>query len=172
MSNQRENSLSSLPDEIHALGERIKETMPRYTACLKGVSGLPSEFDRRFWVSRVQALVAKMKAEYEKYHAQAQSAGFTAKFATLAVDIALRAGGMEPIPPPESPRVGISLSPNGTIEPDLLNYPQRRPDAILFTFERFEAVAQRLGEEIMKGTAVPESEEDVPRLIYAVASQL
>jgi hypothetical protein len=79
---------------------------------------------------------------------------------------------MEPIVPPPYPEVGISISPSGIIEPTLLNYPSAGPGVISVTIEKFEGIARKVEEEIMKGTAVPKNEEDVPRLIYAVASQL
>jgi len=169
MSNQREWSLHDLPGEVRELKDRMEHLLPSYLAGLERLCQLPEEFNRRFWVSCLEALLAKVKTNYQKYQTQAQSADFMAKFATLTMDIALKAGGMEPVVPPESPRVGISLSPTGTIEPDLLNYPQRRPDAILLTLERFETVAQRLGGEIMKGTVVPENEGEIGKLIYDLA---
>jgi len=172
MSKQKEQGLSSLPDEIRALGERIKETLPRYTACLKGLSGLPSEFDKRFWVSCVRALLVKVRADHQKWQAQAPSAGLAAKLTTLALDVALKAAGMEPIAPPPYPEVGISISPSGIIKPTLLNYPSAEPGVISVTIEKFEAIARKVEDEIMKGTATPESEEDIPKLIYAAASQV
>jgi len=41
-----------------------------------------------------------------------------------------------------------------------------QPDVILITFEQFQATAQRLKGEILKGTVVPKSEDEIPRLIY------
>ena len=169
MSNQREWSLHDLPREVRELKGRMEHLLPSYLAGLDRLCHLPEEFNRRFWVSCLEALLAKVKTNYQKYQTQAQSADFMAKFATLAMDIALKAGGMEPVAPPESPRVGISLSPTGTIEPDLLNYPQRQPNAIVIAYEKFEAIAQRLKGEILKGTVVPNSEDEIPRLIRAHA---
>jgi len=166
MFNQREWSLHDLPGEVRELKGRMEHLLPSYLAGLQRLSQLLEEFNRRFWVSCLEALLAKVKTNYQKYQTQAQSADFMAKFATLAMDIALKAGGMEPVVPPESPRVGISLSPTGTIEPDLLNYPQRQPNAIVIAYEKFEAIAQRLKGEILEGTLVPKSKDEIPKLIY------
>jgi hypothetical protein len=50
--------------------------------------------------------------------------------------------------------------------PALFDDPNRQPDVILITFEEFEAIAQRLKGEILKGTLVPKSKDEIPKLIY------
>ena len=40
---------------------------------------------------------------------------------------------------------------------------------ILVTLEEFEAIAQRLKVELLKGTIVPTGEEEIPRLIRDLA---
>ena len=137
MFNQRERSLDDLLDEVRQLRERMKGILPPYTASLKENSQLPEEFERRFWASCVEALLEKVKVDYRKYQARAQEASLYGKIMTLAADIVLKAGGMESIPPPESLRVGISLSPSGKIVPALMDDPNRQPDAILVTYEEF-----------------------------------
>ena len=73
---------------------------------------------------------------------------------------------MEPIAPPPSVRIGISISPLGKIEPALFDGPNRQPGVILITLEEFEKIAQRLKGEVLKGTIVPTSEDEIPKLIY------
>ena len=116
-------------------------------------------------------MLAKVKTNYQKWQAQAQKADFLGKFMTMGVDVVLKAGGMEPIAPPPSARISISISSLGKIEPALFDDPNRQPDVILITFEEFEAIAQRLRGEIMRGTVVPKSEDEVPKLIYNLASK-
>jgi len=70
---------------------------------------------------------------------------------------------------PPSPRIGISISPLGKIEPALLDDPYKPPNVILLTFEEFEAIAQRLKVELLKGTIVPADEGEIPRLIRGLA---
>ena len=118
----------------------------------------------------MEALLAKVKTEYQKWQAQANKADFLGKFATAAIDIALKAGKMEPIAPPPSPKVGISISPSGKIEPALLNNQYRQPGVIMITFEEFEAITERLKSEMLKGTVVPKSEDEIPKLIYSLAA--
>jgi hypothetical protein len=88
------------------------------------------------------------------------------KFMTIGVDAVLKAGGMEPITPPPPARIGIPISPLGRIEPSLFDDPNRQPYVILITFEEFEAIAQRLKGEILEGTVVPKSTDEIPSLIY------
>jgi len=83
----------------------------------------------------------------------------------------LKAGGMEPIPLPNSLRLGVSISPSGKIVPTLMDDPNRQLDAVIVTYEEFVAVAQRLKDELLKGTLVPSSEDEIPRLIYSLASK-
>ncbi|MCD6453611.1 MAG: hypothetical protein J7K77_04940, partial [Dehalococcoidales bacterium] len=100
----------------------------------------------------------------------AQRADFLGKFMTLGIDVVLKAGGVEPIALPASPRIGISMSPSGKIEPTLIDDLNRQPDAILITFEKFEAITQRLRDEILKGIVMPKSENEIPKLIYSLAA--
>ena len=108
----------------------------------------------------------QIKSNYQNWQAEAPKADLLAKFMTMAMDIALKAGKMEPIALPPSPKVGISISPSGKIEPALLNNQYRQPGVIIITFEEFEAIAQRLKSEMLKGTVVPKSEDEIPKLIY------
>lgn len=170
MFSQRERSLDNLLGETRELKERIKQVLPSYTASLKELSSLPEEFERRFWASRVEALLQMVKADYENFRAKAQKADLLGKFMTLGIDIALKAGGMEPIAPPPPTQLGISVSPSGKIAPDWIDNPNREPGAIFVTYEEFVAIAQRLEDKLLKGTIVPSSEDEIPRLIYGEAS--
>jgi len=149
----------------------MEQLTPPYRAALERVAQMPVEFDRRWWSSRVDVLIEKVKVGYQNYQAQAQQADLYAKFMTAAIDIALRAGRMEPVPPPDSLRAGISISLSGTIEPALLGDPSRREGVVLLKFEEFEAIARRLKKEILKGTVVPKNEVEIPGLIFTLASQ-
>ena len=170
MSNQRERSLDDLLNEVRQLRERIKAILPSYTALLKEVSQLPEGFEYGFWASCVEALLEKVKADYQKYQAQAQKADLWGKSVTLMADIVLKAGGMEPMPLPNPLRIGVSIHPSGKIEPALMDDPNKLPDAILVTYEEFLAIAQRLKDRLLKGTIVPTSEDEIPELIYNLAS--
>ncbi len=90
---------------------------------------------------------------------------------TLGVDIVLKAGGMGPTALPASLQVGISISQTGRIEPALIDDLNRQPDVILITFEKFEAIVQRLKGELLKGAIAPTSEDEIPKLVYDLASE-
>lgn len=163
--------MDNLLQEVSDLRERMEKLLPTYIASLDMLSQAPEEFTRRFWASCVEALLQKVRAEYQKYQAQAQKADFLGKFMTLGIEAVLKAGGMEPIPPAASLQVGMSISPSGKIEPALIDDPYRQSDAILITFEQFEAIAQRLRGEILKGMIVPKSEDEISKLIYGLAAE-
>jgi len=171
MSNQREWSLNKFLGEVRELKERMEKVFPSYLASLEKVPQLPVEFEHRWWSSRAEVLLEKVRADYQKYQVQAQKADFLGKFMTLGIDVALKAGGMQPVALPPSPRIGISMSPSGKIEPALIDDLNRQPDAILITFEKFEAITQRLKGEILKGKVVPKSEDEIPRLVYGLAAE-
>lgn len=76
---------------------------------------------------------------------------------------------MQPVALPPSLRIGISIFPSGKIEPALLDDPYKPPNVILATLEEFETIAQRLKVELLKGTIVLTGEEEIPRLIRALA---
>ena len=170
MSSQREWNLNNFLGEVSELKERAEKVFPSYLASLKRIPQLPDEFERRWWASRIEALLARVRTDYQKWQAQAQRADFLGKFMTLGIDVVLKAGGVEPIAPPASPRIGISMSPSGKIEPTLIDDLNRQPDAILITFEKFEAITQRLRDEILKGIVMPKSENEIPKLIYSLAA--
>ena len=171
MSSQNEHGLGDILCVVGQLKERIKAILPSYTASLKELSQLPDEFERRFWASRVEALLQMVKADYENFRAKAQEVDFLAKFMTVGIDIVLKAGGMQPIAPPPPPQLGVTISSSGNIEPDWLDNPNREPGAIFVIYEEFMAIAQKLKDELLRGTIVPTSEDEIPTLVYNLASK-
>jgi len=170
MSSQNEHSLDNLLSEVRQLKERMKGILPSYTALLKEISQLPDKFEGRFWVSCVEPLLEKVRADYQNYQAQAQKVDLMGKLMTMGMNIALKTGGMEPVPPPNSLRLGLCIHPSGKIEPALIDDSNKPPDAILVTYEGFVGIAQRLKDKLLNGTIVPNSEDEIPELIYNLAS--
>lgn len=172
MSTQRECSLNSLLGEIRELKERMRQTFPSYTASLKELSSLPEEFERRFWAFRVEALLQVVKVEYESFQAKAQKVGSLGKYMTLGVDTVLKAGGMEPVALPGPLQLGITISPSRKIEPAILDEDFRQQDTTIVSMEGFEAIARRVQEQIIKGEVLPETDEEILRLVYQSALEL
>jgi hypothetical protein len=170
MSNQREQSFHDFHREVRELKGRMEQVLPSYLTGLERLSQLPEEFSHRFWASCLEALLAKVKSDYQKWQAQAQKADLLGKFMTLGVDVVLKAGGMEPIAPPSLPQLGVSISSSGKIEPDWMDNPHREPKAIFVTYDELMAIAQRVKDELLKGTVVPTSDEEIPKLVYHFAS--
>jgi hypothetical protein len=170
MSSQREHSLDSFLNETRELKERMKQFLPSHIASLKEVSSLPQEFERRFWASCLEALLETVRADYENFQAQAQKVDFLGRFMTVGIDVVLKTGGMQPLPPPPSPQLGITVSSSGKIRPDWLDNPDREPAAIFLTYEQFMATIQKLKEKLLNGAIVPASEAEIPRLIYREVS--
>ena len=169
MSSQREHSLDSFLNETRELKERMKQALSSYIASLKEVSPLPEEFERRFWASRVEALLQTVKTDYENFQAKAQQVDFLGKFMTLGIDVVLKAGGMQPVALPSPLQLGVIISSSAKIGADWLDNPNREPGAIFVTYEEFMAVARRLKEKLLKGAIEPTSEEEIPRLVYSFA---
>jgi hypothetical protein len=169
MSSQKEHSLDSFLNEIGELKERMRQVLPSYIASLKEVSSSPEEFERRFWASRVEALLQMVRVDYESLQAKARKVDFLGKFMTVGIDVVLKAGGMEPIAPPPPTQLGIAISPSGEIKPTVLDEPFPQQNAILVSIDRFEAIIRELKDEIMKGKTLPQSEEEIPRLVYSLA---
>ena len=171
MSSQREYSLDSFLDETRELKERMKQVLPSHIALLKELSSLPEEFERRFWASRVEALLQTVQKDYESFQAKAQKVDFLGKFMTVGIDMVLKAGGMQPIAPPPSLQLGVTISSLGKIEPDWLDNPDRKPGAIFMTYEQFMATIQKLKEKLLIGAIELTSEEEIPRLLYKLGSK-
>jgi hypothetical protein len=172
MSSQREGSLDNFLGEIRKLKEEMTKVLPTYTSSLKELSSLPAEFERRFWASRVEALLQMVKADYEDFQAKAQKVDLLGKFMTLGIDIVLKAGGMQPVAPPPATQLGVAILPSGEIKPTMLDDQVAQPNAVIVSIDRFEAIARILMDEIMKGKTLPESEEEVPKLVYSLVLKL
>jgi hypothetical protein len=171
MSYRKELSLEDIAREVPLLSEKVERVLPTYVASLRRVSEMPVEFERHFWASRVDALLQTVRADYENFQAKAQKVEFLGKFMTLGMDIVLKAGGLEPIAPPPPARLGISILPSGKIGSALFEDPPKQPDAVIVTYEEFVAIAERLKDGLLKGTVAPTSEDEIPKLIYNLASK-
>jgi len=171
MSSQREWSLNNFLGEVRELKVRMEKAFPSYLASLEKTSRLPIEFERRWWASRVEALLVKVKTDYQKYQTRAREGDLLGKFMILGADMILKAGGMEPVKLPAPFQVGISIYPAAKIEPALFDDPNRQPDAIFVTFDQFEVIAQRLKGKLLKGTVMPANEGEIPRLVYGLTAE-
>jgi hypothetical protein len=170
MSSQRERSLENLLNETRGLKERVRQSLASHVVFLKELSSLPGEFVRRFWASRLEALVETVKRDYETFQARAQKADFLSRFMTLGIDVVLKAGGMQPIAPPSTPELGLAISPLGKITPDWRDNPGREPAAIFVTREQFTSITLKLKEKLSEGAIVPASEAEISELIFREAS--
>lgn len=169
MSSQREYSLDSFCMEVHELKGKMESLLPGYVAVLQRLCQIPEEFGRRFWASHVEALVRKVKTDYENYQFDAQKANLVGKITERAVDAILLAMKQQPIPFPEPLQPCISISSSGKIEPAIFDASRRQEGAILVTIEKFETIARRLEDEVMKEKVTPKSGDEIPRLIYELA---
>jgi hypothetical protein len=140
----------------------MRQILPSYITLLREVGSLPEEFERRFCASRVEALLQTVRTDYESFQAKARKVDFLGKFMTVGMDMVLKAGRMEPVAPPPSLQLGVSISSSGKIEPDWIGNPHREPEVIFVTYEEFMAIARKLKERLLKGTIVPASEEEIP----------
>ena len=90
-------------------------------------------------------------------------------FVAMGMNMALKAGGIEPMLQPNSVRIGVSISSSGKIELTLPGGPNTPPAAVFVTYEEFPAIAQKLKEKLLEGTIIPGSEDEIPRLVYQLA---
>lgn len=171
MFNQREKNLYNLLIELRGLKENFERHIPLYTASLDSAALMPVEFGRRCWAYRVDALTQRVKIDYEKYQVRVTQANLLGKAITPLRDGLLKTFGMEPAPPPDSLRPGVSISAPGRIEPTLLDNLSKRTGVLYLTFEEFETTAQRLKGEILRGVVRLKNEQDIPGLIFKFASQ-
>lgn len=160
--------MDKLLSEVRELRERMEELFPPYIASLQRLSQMPVEFHRRYWAAKIDSLVDKVKVEYDRYQAEIDRANLFGRLMTPLRDAALRAGRMEPIPPPTPMEGCISISGSGKIELTLRDAPLSQTDAVLLTFEEFRGVALKLRQMVMEGTVAPKGEDEIPRLIHGL----
>lgn len=172
MSTRKEQRLDNFAGEVHQLKGKVESLLLGYMEVLQRLCQIPEEFGRRFWTSHVEALVRKVKTDYENYQFEAQKANLFGKITERAVDAILLAMKQQPIPSPKLLQSCISISSSGKIEPALFDASHKQKGVILVTIGRFEAIAQRLEDEIMRGEILPESEDEIPKIIYKLALKL
>lgn len=170
MSGQIENKLDTLLDEICQLKDRMQVILPSYVALLEEISRLPEEFERRCWVSCVEAQLEKLKTGYPEYQAQVLEANLKLMMMVQFMNLAAKMGGMEPEPLTKIIQAGVSIRPSGAMALAPVGDPNKWPDAVIVAYEEFMAIVKRLEDELLKGTIVPASEEEIPKLIYRYVS--
>jgi len=149
----------------------MAEVLPKYTAALKKLDRLPLEFDRTFWTSGVDAMLADVRARYETYAMQAGMVGVMTQTMSSMVNVSLKISGQEALPVPEIPQVGVCILPDGTMDPALLNHPAKVPGAVLMTFTELEKLASATKSGITKGEVVATSEAELAKLVYTRAAR-
>jgi len=169
MSNQSQDSLQKLLDEMSQLKQRMAQALPPYIESVRGIGQLPEELTRRYWVSCVDDLVHKIEPKYRELESQTSELYYRASFISLGMSAISRVMGVQPVPPPDQIQVGISLSASGEIEPDCSDNPERAPDAIFVGYNQFMGIVQGLKGKLIRGEVTPSSEGDIAKLLYSEA---
>ena len=162
--------MDNLLREVHEVREKMEALFPPYISSLRRLSHVPMEFDRRCCASCIDSLILEVKGDYEKCQVVRNKADLLSKFMTAAADIALIAARKEPIPLPTTPEISISISSEGKIEPVVDDGTAPLVGFILLTFEEFQEVALKLRQMVMEGAVAPKGEDEIPKLIYTLAS--
>ena len=79
--------------------------MPLHKAALESVARMPEEFERRWWSSHVDAIIEKVRTDYDNYRSKASTPEFL-KAQTL-INITAQLLGSNPLP--GSVRVGVHV---------------------------------------------------------------
>jgi hypothetical protein len=148
------------------LREEVDSLVAGYVALLQKLSQVPEEFERRFWVPHIEAVLEKVRIDYRNHESQALKASLFGKMAETIVNLGWAATGQQPMAHVTPLQTCISISPSGRIKPALLGDPSRRQGNILLNMDRFERVAQKLKDEIMSGKVILESEDEIPKMMY------
>jgi hypothetical protein len=169
MCSQSENRLENLLIESQKLRENLENFFPSYVAALNRLSQVPTEFERRYWVSRLDLFLEKVSSDYKKYQAEVNKANFMGQFMGRAMDVMMQAGRLGPISP-LSPLEGcLAIWPSGKIEPTYKGATSKQSEAVLVRFEEFEKLTQKLKDGILKGMVTLKSEDEIPNLIGNLA---
>ena len=168
MSSQRGQSLNNLLDELRELKQRMKQLLPQYTTALERVAQMPTEFERRWWLWYVETLLQRTKSDYRKYQDRTRQVEYSGDYFMPVMAAFFGVSGRGPTPPP---RFGISISVSGKIEPARLDRPTSEKGDVFLALEEFEAICQRLKEEIIKGAVMPAGENEIPKLLLTLASK-
>lgn len=117
----------------------------------------------------MDALVGRVRAEYQRWEAAGQRVDLVAMLVTAAANLALMAGRHQPVPPATSPVIVVAILPDGSFRPALASEFVGRGDVALLTWREFEASARKLKEQVLHGEARLSGEDEVPALIRRLA---
>jgi len=93
MSNQCQDNLQELLNEISQLKQRMVQALPSYVESVRGIEQLPEELTRRYWVSCVDELAGRIEPEYRKLEGQASRLNLELKFINLGASAISRMMG-------------------------------------------------------------------------------
>ena len=148
----------------------MEAVFPQYVASLQRLSEMPGEFGGRYWASKIDSLVEVVKSKHDRYQVEVDRANLFGKLMTPVRDAFLKMGRMQPVPPAAPLENCISISSSGKIELTLRGALPSQPDRVLVTFEEFRGLALKLRQMVIRGDIRPRSEEEIPKLIYELAS--
>jgi hypothetical protein len=151
------------------LREEVDSLVAGYVALLQKLSQVPEEFEHRFWVPHIEAMLEKARIDYRNYESQALKANLLGKITETMVNLVAQATGQRPMAHVTPLQTCISVSPSGKIEPALFGDQGGKQGNILLSMDGFERIAQKLKEEIMSGKVIPESKHEIPKLMYDLA---
>lgn len=169
MSTQRECSCKGLLEGLPDLRNRLERILPAFIGVVKELSTRPQEFDRRVWLSWVDSLVDMVWADYQRWQGARQRVQFLCQFTTLAVGLALKAAGQQPVAPGPSPLVVIAIFSDGQVRACLSGDFASRADVVELTWEKFASLASQVKEGIRRGQFRLEKETQVGPLIRQLA---
>lgn len=160
--------MNNLLSELRDLKEKMQQLMPQYKTALERVAQMPTKFERRWWLWCVETLLQRTKIDYRKYQDRTRQVEYNGDYFMPVMAAFLGVSGRGPTPPP---RFGISISVSGKIEPARLDRLTSEKGDVFLALEEFEAICQRLKEEIIKGAVMPAGEEEIPKLLLTLASK-
>jgi len=165
MCSQSENRLENLLIESQKLRGNLENVFPSYVAVLNRLSQVPAEFERRYWVSRLDLFLEKVRVDYKKYQTEVNKANLMGQVMGRAMDVMMQAGRLGPISPP-SPLAGcLAIWPYGKIEPTYRGATSEQSEAVLVRFDEFQGAVMKLRDMILKGEVAVSAESEIPGLI-------
>lgn len=165
MCTQSESRLENLLIESQKLRENLEKVFPSYVAALNRLSQVPAEFERGYWVSKVDLLLEKVRGDYEKYQTKVNKANFRGQFMGIAIDTMMRAGRLGSISPPSPLEGCLAIWPSGKIEPTYMGATPEQSEAVLVRFEEFQGAILKLRDRVLKGEVAVSAESEIPGLI-------
>lgn len=163
---RKEFSLDDIVRELPALRERMGKVVPAYVTSLERLSAVPLEFERRCATQWIDALLDRVRQDYQDTLSRCQAVGAFGDVMVRTMAAMTQQPAEMSLRESVSSWLCIGIWPSGQIKPVLREDSLRQAGVTVIRLPEFEQAVLRLKGEVLSGKVVPKSADEIPRFIH------